>query len=308
MLKIICRSLLILFVIQCGIGVLYAQNEQIINFGETKIHYQTFGEGIPTLILNGGPGMSSEGFIPLAKKLAKNYQTIIYDQRGTGLSTVNTIDRRTITMDLMVEDIEALRKHLGYDEWIVMGHSFGGMLAYYYASRYPESISSMIQSSSGGMDLALLSSLNITDGLTEIQRDSLAYYTAKIRNGDNSYETLLKRGEFLAPAYLYNQKYVSVVAKRLTQGTSLINSLVCLNLRKIEYDTKNDLKSFNKSVLILHGAQDVAGTDIAETAHRVLPNSRLVILQRCRHYGWLDRPEKFFRAIEEFLLAHNKIN
>lgn len=275
--------------------------DDIIELEESTIHYQIFGDGIPVLILNGGPGMSSEGFIPLAKKISKSYKTILYDQRGTGLSTLKQIDGSTITMDLMVKDIETLRNHLGIQKWIVMGHSFGGMLAYYYASKYPESVSGMIQSSSGGMDLALLDNLNITSGLTETERDSLAYYNAKINDGDDSYETLLKRGEFLAPAYLYNKDYVPVIAERLTQGNSRINSLVWQDLQRIEYDTKKVLKGFDKPVLILHGAQDVVGTGIAETAHQIFPDSRLVILERCKHYGWLDRPDKYFEEIENFL-------
>ncbi len=295
---------LIILILICSSAnsLLLAQNRgAIYNYDDKKIHYQTFGNGTPILIINGGPGMSSEGFIPLAKRLAKNYKTIIYDQRGTGLSTVETVDSTTIKMDLMVEDIEALRTHLGYEEWVVMGHSFGGIMAYYYAAKHPGRVAAMIQSSSGGMDLELLSTLDITAGLTEMQADSLAFYSAKIRNGDDSYETLLKRGQFLAPAYLYNQKYVPVVAERLTQGNSRINGLIWQNLRQMNYDTKGDLKNFKKPVLILHGAQDIVGTGIAETAHNVLPNSKLVILERCRHYGWLDRPEKYYGEIEKFL-------
>lgn len=292
--------LVLSFFMLAGAGS-FAQHGSFISGDHAKIHYQIFGAGMPILIINGGPGMSSEGFIPLAKRLAKNHRAIIYDQRGTGLSTVDNIGPATITMDLMVEDIETLRKHLGYDHWIVLGHSFGGMLAYFYASKYPGRVRAMIQSSSGGMDLTLLSELDIRTGLTQIQQDSLAYYTAKIRNGDNSRATRLKRGEFLAPAYLYNQKYVPIVAERLTQGDRLINSLVWQDLRRITYDTKAELADFAKPVLILQGAEDVVDIDIAKKAHRVLPESELVIMEHCRHYGWLDRPGAYFGAISTFL-------
>ncbi|MDZ7681598.1 MAG: alpha/beta fold hydrolase [Fodinibius sp.] len=78
-------------------------------------------------------------------------------------------------MDLMIHDIEVLRTHLGIDQWNIMGHSFGGMMAYYYASKHPETIIGMIQSSSGAMDLRLLSTLDITESFTDMQRDSLAF-------------------------------------------------------------------------------------------------------------------------------------
>ncbi len=281
----------------------YSQDIKFIALPGSKIHYQTFGKGNPILILNGGPGMSSEGFVTLAKELSINNQTIIYDQRGTGLSTLDEIDGSTVTMDLMAEDIETLRKHLKIEKWIVMGHSFGGMLAYYYASKYPNRVKGMIQSSSGGMDLKLLSSINITDRLPQKERDSLSFYNQKISQGDTTYQTRLKRGQFLAPAYLYNKKYAPIVAERLTQGNSQINNLVWANLQAISFDVKETMKTFKKPVLILQGADDIVNMAIAKTAHKILPNSKLIVLEECSHYGWLEQKEKYYSEIENFVQA-----
>ncbi len=291
--------LLIILVFQNFLN--YSQESKFIELPGSKIHYQTFGQGNPILILNGGPGMSSEGFIPLAKELSKNHQTILYDQRGTGQSKLEKIDSSTLTMDLMVEDIETLRKHLKIENWVVMGHSFGGMLAYYYASKYPERVKGMIQSSSGGMDLSLLSSLNLTNRLSRKERDSLNFYDQKIAGGDTTYQTRLKRGQFLAPAYLYNKKYAPIIAERLTQGNNQLNNLVWANLRAIPFDVKDKMKTFEKPVLILHGSDDIVNRDVAKTAHKILPNSKLVILENSSHYGWLEQKEKYFSEIENFL-------
>lgn len=293
------RILLIVLVFQNFLN--YAQEEKFIELPDSRIHYRTFGNGSPILILNGGPGMSSEGFVPLAEELSKNHQTIIYDQRGTGLSHIRNINPATITMDLMVEDIETLRKHLKIETWIVMGHSFGGMLAYYYAAKYPNRVRAMIQSSSGGMDLGLLSSLNITQRLSRDGRDSLNFYNQKIADGDTTHQTRLKRGKFLAPAYLYNKKFAPIIAERLTQGNNQINNLVWANLRTIQFDVKDAMKTYNKPVLILHGADDVVSRDVAMTANVILPNSKLVILEKSSHYGWLEQKEKYFNEIEYFL-------
>jgi len=281
--------------------LIYAQEEKFIELPDSSIHYRTFGNGSPLLILNGGPGMSSEGFVPLAEELSKKHQTIIYDQRGTGLSQLRNINNATITMDLMVEDIETLRKHLKIENWIVMGHSFGGMLAYYYTAKYPHRVRAMIQSSSGGMDLGLLSSLNITERLSRDERDSLTFYNQKIASGDTTYQTRLKRGKFLAPAYLYNKKYIPIIAERLTQGNTQINNLVWANLRTIQFDVKNAMKSYDKPVLILHGAEDIVNRNVAMTANKTLPNSKLVILEKSSHYGWLEQKEIYFNEIEYFL-------
>jgi proline iminopeptidase len=60
-------------------------------------------------------------------------------------------------MSMMVKDLECLRQHLRLDRWIILGHSFGGMLARYYATIHPQRITSLSLSSSGGIDLELLS-------------------------------------------------------------------------------------------------------------------------------------------------------
>ena len=278
-----------------------SQTENFIEKDGEILCYTTFGKGNPILIINGGPGMSSEGFIPLAKVLSKNNQTIIYDQRGTGKSTVKKVNAETITMDLMVEDIELLRKHLKIKNWIVMGHSFGGMLASYYATKHPETVNGLILSSSGGIDLSLLSRIDITGQLTENQQDSLRYWNRKIEQGDTSHYARLQRGTYLAPAYLYKDEFVPQVAERLTQGNMHINALVWQNMHQIQFDCKEQLKSYKKPVLIIQGKQDIVNKDIAVKTHALLQNSKLVYIDKCAHYGWLEQPELYFEEINTFL-------
>ncbi|MFT3908491.1 MAG: alpha/beta fold hydrolase [Ferruginibacter sp.] len=280
-----------------------AQTEGITNNGDAKIYYRTFGTGKPLLIINGGPGMNSNGFAELAQKLSTNNQTIIYDQRGTGRSTLEKIDTSTITMKLMIEDIEALRKHLNIKSWIVLGHSFGGMLASYYATQYPKSIDGMILSSSGGIDLELLSYVqeSINSRLTIAQYKEVSYWTTKLNDGDTTHATRLKRGMALAPAYLYNKKPVPTIAERLTQGNAELNNLIWSNMQKINFDCAPGLASFNKPVLIIQGKQDVIQEKTARKAEKALKKSKVVIIDKCSHYGWLDAPDEYFKEIKDFL-------
>lgn len=263
--------------------------------------YRTFGEGYPVLIINGGPGMNSHGFASLAESLSADNRTIIYDQRGTGESGLNDMSASKFTIQKMVEDIEALRKHLGYDQWIVLGHSFGGMLAYAYAAEYPGRVRAMIQSHSGGMDLDIRNGLNILSRLSQAERDSLTHYAAKIRLGDDSKETALKRARFLAPAYLYDKSLAPKIAERLTQGNMIINGRIWNDLDRIDFDVSAEMSRFEKPVLILNGENEVAPQSIAEKAHSILPNSRLVVIPECGHYGWLERPDIYLKEVSDFL-------
>jgi proline iminopeptidase len=205
----------------------------------------------------------------------------------------------------MAEDIEALRKHLHIEKWIVLGHSFGGMLASYYATLYPEHIEAMILSSSGGIDLELRSYVtrNIDNRLTREQKDSMGFWSARISNGDTSYPAMLARARSRAAAYVYDKKNIPVIAERLTQSNERINSLVWEDLQKIGFDCSVKLSSFNKPVLIIQGKQDIVEEKTALKAHSVLKNSTIVLMDHCVHYGWLDRPDLFFPAIQKFLNA-----
>ena len=279
----------------------FSQSHHDIKIDAGNIHFETFGAGQPMLIINGGPGMNSEGFRGLASILGKNNQAIIYDQRGTGKSTLSNVNAQTITMDNMVKDIETIRAHLKIKEWVVLGHSFGGMLASYYATKHPENIKGLILSSSGGINLDLFSGLDIQSRLSQNEKDSLDYWNAKVNSGDTSYHARYHRGKYLAPAYLYDKSNVEVVAHRLTQGNRRINELVFQNMFSMEFDCEPSLKDFTSPVLIVQGADDIIPVKISEYAHNIFPNSILEVLEKCGHYGWLDRSTAYFSAIADFL-------
>lgn len=298
-LVVICVYLLIAF-------VLHAQETGFVPSRGVKNFYRTFGAiGQPILIINGGPGMNSNGFAEMAQKLSAGgtHRTIIYDQRGTGKSVLTSLDTSTITMQLMVDDIETLRKHFGFEKWTILGHSFGGVLGAYYATLHPDRIDKLIFSSSGGINLDFLNYVGarINSRLTQQERDSLAYWSARIDGGDTSHHARLQRGMALAPAYVFEKKYVPVIAERLTQGNSIINGLVFENLRAIRFDCTERLRRFQRPTLIIQGKEDIIKVETAEYAHKILPNSRLVLLEKCAHYGWLDKEAEYFAAVRQFL-------
>ena len=282
----------------------FSQKEEIITSGNSKLHYKTFGSGKPILIINGGPGMNCEGFSGIAQELAKmNYQTIIYDQRGTGQSTVENANPENITMDLMVEDIENLRKHLKINQWSILGHSFGGIMETYYATKHPETIEKLIFSSSGGVTMKFTSYVQerLSNNLTKIQKDSLSFFQKKLDNGDNSIEIIKQRAKYLANAYVFDKAKAPIIAERLTQTKFEINTLVFQDLRKIKFDCSKSFKNFKKPVLVLQGKNDIITTETAIEIAAAFPNSKLILMDNCGHYGWLDANKLYFNSINNFL-------
>jgi pimeloyl-ACP methyl ester carboxylesterase len=84
------------------------------------------------------------------------HRVILPDQCGTGLSKPGKYNRATLNLDKLVEDLAALRMHLGLRKLNLMGHSWGGMLAMPYTAVHPNRIESMVLVGIGGMDLAFL--------------------------------------------------------------------------------------------------------------------------------------------------------
>ncbi|MBL8671729.1 MAG: prolyl aminopeptidase [Alphaproteobacteria bacterium] len=103
-----------------------------------QIYWEQCGnpDGIPALFLHGGPGA---GTTPNHRRFfdPRAYRIVVFDQRGAGRSrplgetALNSTDR-------LVADIEALRRHLGIERWLVFGGSWGSTLALAYASAHPE--------------------------------------------------------------------------------------------------------------------------------------------------------------------------
>lgn len=131
-----------------------------------NIFFAEYGDpnGIPIVCLHGGPGGGN--FSPDLNPTApgnsgdptqlpvtvdckyrnffhKKYRLVMFDQRGSGLSTPFASLHNNTTWHL-VKDIETLRKKLGIEKWIVFGGSWGSTLALAYASKHPERITGMI--------------------------------------------------------------------------------------------------------------------------------------------------------------------
>jgi proline iminopeptidase len=93
-------------------------------------------DGIPAVFLHGGPGAGST---PRHRRFfdPEAYRIVVYDQRGAGRSKPLG-ELRDNTTPLLIDDLEALRRHLGVERWLVFGGSWGSTLAIAYAQAHPE--------------------------------------------------------------------------------------------------------------------------------------------------------------------------
>lgn len=117
--------------------------------GGNRLYWEACGNpaGKSALVLHGGPG---SGCTPWNRRLLDpaKYRIILFDQRNCGRSTPHAsdpeLDLEENTTDNLVADIEKLREFFGIDRWLVLGGSWGSLLALAYATRHPQRVSELV--------------------------------------------------------------------------------------------------------------------------------------------------------------------
>jgi proline iminopeptidase len=104
-------------------------------------------DGKPALVVHGGPG---SGCTPGHRQYfdPQRYRVILFDQRGCGRSRPHASDPATDmssnTTSHLIADMEQLRGHLGVQQWLLSGSSWGSTLILAYAEQYPQHVSGVV--------------------------------------------------------------------------------------------------------------------------------------------------------------------
>ena len=299
----------IILIIVCFLFVNGTQaqpSDQIIERNGVKIHYRIVGDGKPILLLSGGPGFSFDYMAPIADQISKSFKCILLDQRGTGKSLVQKYDTTLINISATLEDIEFLRKHLGYEQWIVLGHSYGGLLASKYASVYPSSVSTIILVGTAGFNTSLWDYFgdNIWSRLLPSDRELAEYWNDSMIVANDFRRSRYEYQKAIMPAYFYDRKNSLIFTQNMKSEDWNIDVWKLIWRDMINIDLSEVSRSYNKPVLVLHGRQDPVGESIPLVVSQTYPNSKLVFIEQAGHLPWLEQPEVFTDAIISFINNH----
>jgi proline iminopeptidase len=228
--------------------------------------YRDYGQGEPVLLLMGGPGFSGEGIEPVALMIAKRGRAIVPDQRGSGGSIPN--DVQAITLDATLADFEALRRDLDLEKWTVWGCSWGGMLAMDYASKFPSSIKGLILVGSGGTSWAFAAAFsdNMAARTSADDRSARRYWSQPDVVAKDPMRAAIEGVRAILPSQFYDRT-----------------------------------KAHQAISILREGRQDPMPESIALENQSLLKGSRIVWLDRCGHWPWIEQPAALEKAMFEFL-------
>lgn len=269
----------------------------------TLLAYHVTGEGDPVICLPGGP-MQDASYLGDLGGLARRRQVVILDLRGTG-DSATPADSASYRCDRQVEDVEALRQHLGLDEIDLLGHSAGVNLAVLYAARYPDSVGRLALITPSARALGVPVSGDVRRATAQLRRGeawfpeafaALERITAD-EGTDDDWEavTPFSYGRWDEAA----QRHHAGDSRRRHETAALAFSAD----GAFEPDvTRSALHELRAPVLLLFGEVDLSSpaavaTDFAE----LFPNAHVVVQPRAGHLPWLDDPSAFVAATAAFL-------
>ena len=209
-----------------------------------------------------------------------------------------------MTLDLMVEDLEALRKELKQETLTLLGHSWGGFLAMAYASAHPRQIDRMVLIAPAGPTQEYLQWFpdNHSARLRTEDKELARYWEMSTERGVDPAKAGLEMLRAVTPGFFFDRSKGLELGAQLTEAmyNHHVNLAIGENLAK-GYNLCAGLQKVDRPVLILQGYQDPIGDRTAEQIHRLLRSSSLRYIRRCGHFPWIEQPEEFRKILTEFL-------
>ncbi len=283
-----------------------------IPFLNYKTHAYIYGDylkKIPIIILHGGPGGCVEKYESLTE-LYKRYDVpiVMYDQLGSGYSKVPPNHTELWNFDTFMDELDNLISYLKIKEYILLGHSWGGMLALkYFLSRKHLGLKKLI----------LFSTLPSTSLWNEEHIKMIAdfpcAYKEAIKNeyqglpySKSIYKLAIKRfynehvGKKSDSVYIRKRKRFPKLNKEVYEYMWGKSELFGTGTLK-DYDVISELKKIDVPTLILSGAFDESTPYMNEVMHKEIKGSTRTLLKNSHHAGYNEEPEEVYTAIVDFL-------
>lgn len=285
---------------------------------DIELYHFSRGEGRNVLVVHGGPGVPFRQPLTGLEPLTDSYRFHYYDQRGSGNST-RPIDRfdspdifrnmtrleQTLGLGAQCADIERIRRILGEEKLILVGHSWGGFLASLYAAEFPDHVEALVLISPATTLVMPMDEPDLFDGvrkrLPENQRTEYDLFMTDYLDFTSIFT--LSETDLVAKGNQFGTYYLQAVNKPVPIPGKLGGWMVWamyVSMGK-RHDYRPALNAVTAPVLVVYGSDDLQTE--AATRHYVdsFPNARFVTIDGASHYAFEEQPDLFAGVVTEFL-------
>ncbi len=283
------------------------------------------GDGPPVIVQGPAWGPSSHYLRATLVPLLDGFRVITFDPRNVGGSErVHAPDAQAV--EHLVDDLEGLRRRLGFERFALVGHSHGGFVAMAYAVRHADRLSALVLlntkvrragdddcpdgrrgSSDGERSRAqddeveqILSELAENPG----RRAAVAHFRVTLGNirGVDTDAELAREMRRLMPAYFYDLEAMNRFAT-LARGAERPSAYALARVPEdLEPWVDEGLAEVRVPALVTTGRYDVVTTPSdARHIHRKLADSEIFVFERSGHHPWAEEPERFGEVVRGFL-------
>ncbi len=290
-------------------------DEGYMPFLDFKTYYRVVnpeGKKTPLLLLHGGPGSTHnyfEVFDDYAEMLDR--PIVMYDQIGCGKSYIEG-HAELFNAETWMDELEALREHLDLTEVHILGQSWGGMMAIWYAiERKPKGVKSYILSST--LPSAKLWKQEQYRRIGYMPEDMQKAIHEAVENDDfTSKEYLEAVDEFMlrysagevtedSPEYLRREKVSGDLAYVTGWGPNEFTPTGTLS----GYDFTDRLDEIKTPCLITSGQIDLCSPYIAKTMYDAIPHAEWDLFAYSRHMPFIEETEKYMDTLKAWLPKHD---
>jgi proline iminopeptidase len=218
-----------------------------------------------------------------------------------------------VTLISDLQDLDRVRLHFQLQSPVLLGHSWGAVLALEYTLQNPQSVSRLIlmnPAPASAKDLALFREAYTQKMGADMDRQKEIVSSQAYRDGDPKSVADRYRLHF-KPALERPQDYERLMA-RMTAGFIRQGKAGIVKARAVEerlmrdtwhlgdYDLLPKLRRLSTPTLVISGDQDFIPGEVAQNIAQALPNGQLVSLSRCGHFAYLECPGEVRKALDSF--------
>jgi proline iminopeptidase len=286
--------------------------EHRIPVGGAELYSREIGTGIAIIALHGGPDFDHSYLLPELDRLSDSFHLIYYDQRGRGRSA-DHVQPEDVTLTSDIADIDRVRQYFHLDSVVLLGHSWGTVLALEYALRYPPRVSRLIlmnPAPASTDDYRRLRKEWLEKRPDDMARRKAIAETAAYKDGDPDAVTAYYRIHF-KPALARQQDYEKLIARLrasftregILKSRAIESRLMTETWASPGYDLLPKLKNLNIPTLVIYSDHDFIPASTAEHITQAMPNARMVTLPDCGHFTFLECPVLTRQQIDSFFAS-----